>query len=202
MAIIPGNILISRTDSIGDVLLTLPVAAVLKKRFPGIRIGFLGKAYTRPVIEACTYVDAFIDVEEFLNKNITICGGTPQAILHVFPVPAIARRAKKLGISLRIGTTNRLYHWTTCNKLVRLSRKNSDLHESQLNLELLEALGIKETFTLEEIGRLYGLNRLQPLPGRFAELIKKDKYNLLLHPKSQGSAREWGLPNFIALIRS
>jgi ADP-heptose:LPS heptosyltransferase len=202
MAIIPGNILISRTDSIGDVMLTLPVAAVLKKQFPGIRIGFLGKAYTRPVIEACTYIDAFIDVTDFLDGPVTICGEKPQAILHVFPVAGIARQGKKLGIPLRIGTTNRLYHWTTCNKLVRLSRRNSDLHEAQLNLKLLEVFGIKQAFTLEEIGGLYGLNKLQPLPGRFAELIKKDKFNLLLHPKSQGSAREWGINNFITLIRS
>src|SRR4030095_7735377 len=29
----------------------------------------------------------------------------------------------------------------------------------------------------------------------------KTKYNLILHPKSRGSAREWGLKNFISLIR-
>jgi ADP-heptose:LPS heptosyltransferase len=202
MMAIPRNILISRTDSIGDVMLTLPVAAVLKKRFPATRIGFLGKAYTRPVIEACSYIDDFIDVADFLAKKVAISGEAPETILHVFPVAAIARRAKEQGIPLRIGTTNRLYHWTTCNKLVRLSRKNSPLHEAQLNLKLLEALGIRETFSLEQIGSLYGLNKLQPLPERFAALVKKEKYNLILHPKSQGSAREWGLPNFITLIRS
>ncbi len=41
---LPVNIIISRTDSIGDVVLTLPVAAVLKKYFPEIKIGFMGKA--------------------------------------------------------------------------------------------------------------------------------------------------------------
>lgn len=208
MTPIPSNILISRTDSIGDVMLTLPVAAILKKRFPGMRIGFLGKAYTRPVIEACIYIDDFIDVADLLeakglaDKKIAIGGEAPQAILHVFPVAAIARQSKKLGIPLRIGTTNRLYHWTTCNKLIPLSRKNSPLHEAQLNLKLLGAFGIHETFSLEEIGGLYGLSRLHPLPATFSALLKKDRYNLILHPKSQGSAREWGLPNFITLIRS
>ncbi len=120
---VPASIIISRTDSIGDVVLTLPVATALKKYFPGIKIGFMGKAYTRPVIEACENVDAFIDVDDFLNKIITVCGEKPAAIIHVFPVAKIAARAKKLKIPVRIGTTNRVFHWLTCNRLVKLSRK-------------------------------------------------------------------------------
>ena len=202
MTPIPHNIIISRTDSIGDVILTLPVAAVLKKHFPGIKIGFLGKRYTKPVIEACAYIDEFIDLDDFMQSGITVCGAAPEAILHVFPVKAVARRAKQLRIPLRIGTKNRLYHWTTCNKLVKLSRRHSPLHEAQLNLALLGLFGIDTHYSLEAIGQLFGMKKLQPLPAAFAGLPGKDVYNLVLHPKSQGSAREWGLDNFIRLIQS
>ena len=197
---LPVNIIISRTDSIGDVVLTLPVAAVLKKYFPEIKIGFMGKAYTRPVIEACKNVDAFIDVNDFLNKKVSVCGEKPEAILHVLPVSKIAFRAKQLNIPIRIGTSRRIYHWITCNKLVKLSRKNSLLHEAQLNIKLLKLLGITKEFSFKEIGESFALERLQPLPHRFSALIQKDKYNLILHPKSQGNGREWGLDNFIRLI--
>ena len=54
------RILISRTDSIGDVVLTLPVAGILKQTFPGCTIIFLGREYTRAVIEACDHVDQFV----------------------------------------------------------------------------------------------------------------------------------------------
>ncbi|MEJ7678974.1 MAG: glycosyltransferase family 9 protein [Segetibacter sp.] len=197
---IPNNIIISRTDSIGDVVLTLPVATVLKKYFPEIKIGFMGKAYTRPVIEACKNVDEFIDVDDFMNRTVKILSEKPEAILHVLPIPAIAMRAKKLKIPLRIGTTNRIYHWITCNKLVKLSRKNSTLHEAQLNLKLLEPLGINRDFSLEEAGQLFDLDNLQPLPEKFSSLIDNYKYNLILHSKSQGNGREWGLKNFTQLI--
>jgi ADP-heptose:LPS heptosyltransferase len=196
----PQNIIISRTDSIGDVILTLPVAAVLKKNFPSITIGFLGKSYTRPVVAACKYVDEFIDVDDFLQQEVLINGQAPQCILHVFPKPEIAKRAQQIGIPLRIGTTNRLYHWFTCNKLVKLSRKRSDLHEAQLNLALLQPFGINTTYSLQDIIPFFGLEKLQPLPPQFANLIQNDKYNLILHPKSQGSAREWPLENFLQLI--
>lgn len=161
----------------------------------------MGKSYTKPVIEACSYVDEFIDVDNFLQNKILVGGEPAECILHVFPVSRIAKRARALGIPLRIGTTNRLYHWFTCNKLIRLSRKKSDLHEAQLNLVLLKALGINENYSLQQIGELIGLTKTQPLPPHLAGLIQKNKYNLIIHPKSQGSAREWPLERFYELIQ-
>lgn len=160
----------------------------------------MGKSYTRPVIEACKSIDQFIDADDFMNETVTVLGEKPEAIVHVLPVAAIAFRAKKLKIPFRIGTTNRIYHLLTCNKLVKLSRKNSDLHEAQLNLKLLEPFGITRHFSLAEAGQLFAMENIQPLPAKFASLIDKNKYNLILHPKSQGNGREWGLENFIELI--
>jgi heptosyltransferase-3 len=197
---IPENIIISRTDSIGDVVLTLPMAKIIKEKYPDCKVAFLGKEYTKPVIRACAYVDQFISLNDFMNKPLAVAGRQPQCIIHVFPHKAVANRARDLKIRLRIGTTNRLFHWTTCNKLVRLSRKKSDLHEAQLNLKLIAPLGITETFPLSKIGDSFGLERIQPLGPIFSSLVHPEKYNLILHPKSQGNGREWGLSNFIALI--
>lgn len=176
------------------------MAAVLKKQFPDITIGFLGKSYTRPVIEACKFIDEFIDIETFLKEKPLVAGRPSACIIHVFPKSNIAKRAKQLGISVRIGTTNRLYHWWTCNKLVKLSRKKSDLHEAQLNLVLLKPFGIDRSFSLQEIAGYIGIEKLQAVPPQYAQLIQKDKYNLILHPKSQGSAREWPSEKFAELI--
>lgn len=192
------RILISRTDSIGDVVLTLPVACALKKRFPDAFIGFLGKAYTQAVIESCADVDAFVESDAFLNGK-SAAGW--DAIVHVFPVKAIAKKAKAVRIPWRIGTTNRAYHWTTCNKLVRLSRKNSELHESQLNLKLLRPFGMEASPSLPELAGWIRLTKTEVLREEFAALLEPGKFHLILHPKSQGSAREWGLENFAALAR-
>ncbi|MDQ2752753.1 MAG: glycosyltransferase family 9 protein [Bacteroidota bacterium] len=195
------NIILSRTDSIGDMVLTLPMAKVLKTKFPNCTIAVLGKPYTRAVVEACGYIDSFIEMDEFVNGSITIKGEAPQAIVFVKPDAHIAKRAKELHIPKRIGVANRLYNWFTCNQLVFLSRKQSDLHEAQLNLKLLKPFGINKAFSYEEIGNLYGLNRLQPLEQQYSRLIQKEKYNLILHPKSRGNAREWSLTNYIQLIK-
>lgn len=195
------TVILSRPDSIGDAVLAISAGKILKDYFPGVKVAYLGKAYTRQLIDACEYIDEFIDINYFLKNTVTVAGLPPDVILHVLPNPAVAKRAKQLKIPLRVGTTNRLYHWPTCNKLVRLSRKNSDLHEAQLNLKLLSALGIKKTFTLNEIADAYGLTKIQPLLPQFDALIDRKKYSIILHPKSQGNAIEWGIDNFISLVK-
>lgn len=199
------NILISRVDSIGDVVLTLPMAGVLKYAFPDDNVLFLGRNYTKDVVALSKYVDTFINYDDLLNEskeerikiiksyNIDIC-------IHVFPIKAVARLIKKAGVKTRIGTTNRLFHLSTCNKLVRLSRKNSNLHESQLNLKLLAPLGIIKDFTLKEIVNYYGFKNVLPLDEKFRSLLNNDKKKIIVHPKSKGSAKEWGLTNFGNLI--
>jgi hypothetical protein len=39
------RIILCRTDRIGDVILTLPMAGVLKEKFPGCTVIFLGRNY-------------------------------------------------------------------------------------------------------------------------------------------------------------
>lgn len=201
------RIIISRTDNLGDVILTLPMAGILKQHFPDSKIIFLGKKYTKPILDACEHVDEFQDWDEL--KVMLDAGCWMEAsvkmqadiILHVFPRKEIQKLAKTARIPMRIGTSHRWYSWLYCNKLVHYSRKKSDLHEAQLNLKLLEPLGITRKYTLSEIPGLYGLTKLTNSPAhQLASSPTRQLFNLILHPKSKGSAREWGLNNFSRLI--
>jgi len=200
------SIILSRIDSLGDVVLTLPMAGVIKKQEPETKIIFIGKTYSKPLIETSVFIDEFINYDELLQKNaqeqlLLFKQINADAIVHVFPNKKIASLAKKAKIRLRIGTSHRTFHLFSCNKLVNLGRKNSDLHEAQLNLKLLRPLGFKTDYSLTEIPDFYGFDHLPDLPVDLNKLIAKDKFNLVLHPKSKGSAREWGLENFEQLIK-
>lgn len=202
-----STILISRTDSIGDVVLTLPLAGVLKKHLPDCRIIFLGTSYTQPVIEACEHVDQFLDWDDIRtagdqkSQSAGISNLGADVILHVFPVKAICKLAFHARIPLRISTSHRWYTWLYCNNRVHFSRKKSDLHEAQLNIKLLEPLGINHPVKISDIPELYGLKKnFVSHQDQFCSLLNPDKFNLILHPKSKGSAREWGTDNFSRLI--
>src|SRR6266478_656569 len=56
----PAKVLIVRTDRLGDVLLTTPVASALRQAFPQCRIAWLVNAYTAPLLEHNPDVDQVI----------------------------------------------------------------------------------------------------------------------------------------------
>jgi ADP-heptose:LPS heptosyltransferase len=189
-----SKILISRTDSLGDVILTLPMAGVIKKFRPETKIAFLGTSYTQPLIEKSAYVDEFYDWHETGLESIRA-----DTIIHVFPQRKIAMSAKKAKTGLRIGTSHRLYHWWTCNRLVNLGRKNSSLHEAQLNLKLLKPLGMEQDFPLEALHMFYGWEEGPLENEKIASILNKKKFTLIFHMKSKGSAMEWPLHCYLEL---
>ncbi len=202
--------LLSRTDAIGDVVLTLPLAGRLKQLFPGCRILLLGRTYTAAVAAACPALDGFVNADELLalppaGQLETLRAVGADCIFHVFPNRQRAWLARQAGIRQRVGTRSRWFHWLTCNALVPLSRRNSPLHEAQLNLQLLR--GVAKSPAELPLPAVAGLLRLHPAetlaPAWQALLARRrpGQLNVILHPRSRGSAREWGLPHFGALAR-
>jgi ADP-heptose:LPS heptosyltransferase len=201
--------LVSRTDAIGDVVLTLPVAGWLKLRYPSCRVVLLGRSYTAAVAAACPWVDAFLDVDKLAQlpakEQLTqFQRWEATAIVHVFPNKWLAQLAQQAGIPVRIGTRNRMFHWLSCNRLVALSRRHSPLHEAELNLQLLAPLGYQQPLALPAIAELVRLLPAVPLPPQFQQVLaarQPGQLNIILHPRSRGSAREWGLVHFGQLAR-
>ena len=201
--------LVSRTDAIGDVVLTLPVCGRLKQLRPGCRVVLIGRAYTAPVAAACPWVDDFLNLDDLLKlpesaQVAALRAYAAAAIVHVFPNPVLARLAQKARIPVRIGTRSRWQHWLSCNRLVALSRRHSPLHETQLNLKLLQPLGGAAETALADAAALVRLRPAQPLPAPLQLLLRQrqpGQLNVILHPRSRGSAREWGSAHFGQLAR-
>jgi ADP-heptose:LPS heptosyltransferase len=200
------RILISRTDSIGDVMLTLPICVWLKDHFIDAELIYLGRGYTKPIVNCFSVIDRFIDWEAILllptaEKLAFFRQLELDAVIHVFPNKDIASIMKKVKIPIRIGTSHRGFHLLTCNERVSFSRKNSELHESQLNFELLRPLGLKRIPKLSELKESLDAFIIpsDKLPVDIEALISGNINTVILHPKSQGSAIEWPLASFIAL---
>lgn len=200
------KILISRTDGIGDVILTLPLAGYIKKQNPDIEILFLGNSYTKDVVTCSENIDVFIDCDFLKTLSIKqaalfLKDFNIDVVLHVFPDKNVSEICKNANIPIRVGTTNRFFHWLYCNKLVILSRRNSNLHEAELNFFLLKPI-LKNFFVKKNIlHNYYAFNKIKPLQNKIFELIDKQKTNIILHPKSNGSSKEWKLEHYKELIK-
>lgn len=197
--LIGKRIVISRTDNIGDVILTLPLVGYIKSLRPNTEIYFIGKSYTRSVISRCNHISGFLDRQELLNDPDKLRRLNADSILFVYPDRQLAQIAKAAGIPNRVATGHRWHSWLYCNYRVDFSRISSKQHESLLNFKLLSPFKIYWDLDLKEMAELYGL-----APEKFdhRELAGSDRFNLILHPKSKGSAREWHLENYYQLAKS
>lgn len=188
------RIIISRTDSIGDVVLTLPLCVWLKTHFPQASLVYLCKSYTKSVVECFSSIDEIILLEEVedmsrIQRNSALFA---DVILHVYPNQKIAQWAKEAKITHRIGTSHRWAHWIYCNERVDFTRKNADLNEAQLNFHLLRPLGLKKIpdfSEIKEMSKHFLANRSSLIEGDY----------VILHPFSKGSAVEYPLENYVRI---
>jgi ADP-heptose:LPS heptosyltransferase len=193
-----AHVLICRTDNIGDVVLTLPLAGYLKRQYPAIRIGFVCRDYAAPLVRHCRAIDYVVEVEQLDRPAQLLAQSGVDTIIFTKPDKQLAAAAKKARIPNRVGTSHRLFHWLYCNRLAHFSRVKSPLHEAQLNFELLRPLGINFIPQLDEIPALYQL-KAPRYTGRMR--LPHDQFHLVIHPKSNGNGREWPIAHYTELAR-
>lgn len=197
------HIMISRPDAIGDVVLTLPLAGMLKQYLPGVRVSFLGRNYTRDVVACCKHVDAFYSLDDWGDHLVEkLQSVKPDAIVHAFPHEGVVKASRQAGIPVRVGTARRWHTLTNLTHRHWFSRKKSDLHEAQLNAKLLSSFGISIEASLKQIPEFYGFTKIPEAPAWALELLSDARPNLIFHPKSKGSAVDWPLHKWASLIAS
>jgi ADP-heptose:LPS heptosyltransferase len=194
------KILISRTDAIGDVSLTLPVCVALKQQFPEAELVYLCRKYTAPVVACFEPIDDMLvyeELEALSNDERALKLEGFSAVLHLFPNKIVANWCKQARIPLRVGTAHRLHHWWTCNLLPWFSRKRSDLHEAQLNFYLAKAIGYPNIPNWIEIKQTNAFRVEDSLPAEFQS--HDFSKVILLHPKSNGSGVEYPIEKYAEL---
>ena len=195
----PKHILISRTDAIGDVCLTLPACQAIKNAYPTAQLTYLCKQYTESVVACFEPIDHILTLEQLeqaSNTERAVQLGKFDVVLHLFPNKRVANWCKQAKIPLRVGTAHRFFHLYTCNHRPRFTRKRSDLHEAQLNFKLLAPLDITAIPTLKDLHKNLAFNA--PSPSKAVE-VEDWRRAVLLHPKSNGSGVEYPLEQYFAL---
>ena len=183
-----------RTDRIGDLVLSLPVAEAIKEASPGSYIAFVVSPYNAAIARACTFVDDVIEYEEKADRpgglvrlTRALRSGAFDAAVFMRPTLRAALAAALAGVPVRVGTAFRFYSLLFTHR-VREHRKHAEKHESQFNMGLIASvLGPQRAGHRPRI-------EIDPASRRFAEGVMRDlglerRNFALLHPGSGGSAR-------------
>ncbi len=191
----PKNLLIVRTDRIGDVVLSLPLAGIIKKHYPQCKVTFLVRAYAKSLVENHPYIDEVIILHES-NKKISLFSNIKftaakkfDSCVIVYPTFIAALIIFLSGIENRIGTGYRWYSFLF-NKKVYEHRKYARKHELEYNINLLQHFGIYEKAD-------YGINFNIKINNESLQKVKKILIDyeikpgvplFIIHPGSGGSS--------------
>jgi heptosyltransferase-3 len=203
----PQRILIVRTDRLGDVILTLPMLALLRSRYPAAFLGMLLNSYTGQIVQGHPNVDAllWIDRQGMPRPGnellLELRRHAFDAVIVVHPTPRLAWLMFRARIPVRIGTGYRFYSRLFTHQVFE-HRKDARYHELEYNIRLLKVLD--PSFTEEHLQPEYGLS---PDPAAVVRVREKlaalglqpGEQMVVLHPGSGGSARDWPLERFAVL---
>jgi lipopolysaccharide heptosyltransferase II len=200
-----SKILIVRTDRIGDVILTLPMAQVIKQFFPSSRVAMLIQRYTSELVEDSHVVDRILYYDDgkhqlpFFHLVSTLRTEKFDVVFHTHPRFRLALMTWIAGIRQRVGTGYRWYSFLF-NRKVYEHRKDAKYHELEYNLHLLEAIGISvangSVSPQLEI-KPFAVQKVQAVLDSFG--VRKTNQLVILHPGSGNSARDWRKEKFAEL---
>ena len=201
MPISSKHILISRQDNIGDVILTLPMAALLKQLNPGVKITLLCRAYAAEVVRYCDDIDDVVEIESIKDDLLGYLRQSDiDTVILAQPDRALAKAAFRAGIRHRIGNARqKVYQLIFCNRRVRFSKGLSEGHESQIYFEFLRPYGVKAIPDRSQIPSFYHFSI--PHDATSGALLAPYAFNLILHTKSNGHGREWPISSYLALAQ-
>ncbi|OGU36799.1 MAG: ADP-heptose--LPS heptosyltransferase [Ignavibacteria bacterium GWB2_35_6b] len=200
----PKNILLVRTDRIGDVILSLPLVEIIKKHYPNSKVTFLLRNYTKALAENYPGIDNVLILKEengntFLFENISeIKKHNFDSCIIVYPTFKIALILFLSGIKNRIGTGYRWYSFFF-NKKIYEHRKYGEKHELEYNVALLNKLGIDEKINENTVS--FNI-QVQEHSEQFVRKIlaetnyKNELPTVIIHPGSSGSAVDLPISKF------
>jgi lipopolysaccharide heptosyltransferase II len=195
------NILLCRTDKIGDVILTTPAVSVIKEHFPETKISFLAREYTKPLLENNPAIDKVITADGSLFSLIgKLKERKFDAAIVFFVNPKVALAVFLSGIPLRIGPASKPES-IFFNQRIWQHRSKVEKHEADYNLQLVETLGAsskpRETrlfISPEEKNRVNNF---------FSDRgLKNNDLIIGIHPGGKGSAPRWPEEYFTQLAIS
>ena len=192
----PKNILIVRTDRIGDVVLSIPMAQKVRKKYADCKISYLIRNYTSSLLNGNPFIDEVVIADEengeiLFSENLNkIKSKNYDTCVVANPTFKIAMMMFLAGIKNRIGTGYRWYS-ILFNQKIYEHRKYGDKHELEYNLNLLAKLGANPDISSERINFYLKVDEVSAEKVNSLLIEKGFKPGnkiIIIHPGSGGSS--------------
>jgi ADP-heptose:LPS heptosyltransferase len=205
----PKRILLCRTDRLGDTILAVPCAMLVKRLFPDCHLSFMVQPYTASFVRLVEDIDEVIEVSREAGvREISQLGKAGQfdAAVVLYPEYRIARALQLANIPQRAGIAYRWYSALFTYRH-REHRKHNIKHEAEYNLALTYAV-FKDACRWREYIQpqdLFPLNLHRPdsvkdAVDRHPGPLDTGGRILAVHPGGGGSAHRWPVDRYCEVV--
>lgn len=182
------RILVSRTDGLGDVICTLPIATAVRASLPDIELGFMVTPYTAPIVRRIREINDVLTISQLRKGTHLFRIYRPDAVIFARPEFRLAVDALLARIDVRVGTGYRFYSGLF-TRWVYDHRRKGTKHEVEYSVNLLgPVLGGPFPITMPEL--MVSDGGVTERDRRLRELGVVGEY-MVIHPGSRGSAGSW-----------
>jgi ADP-heptose:LPS heptosyltransferase len=209
------KILINRSDSPRETLLSLPMAKLLKEKFPNSKIYFLISEESLDIVKSNPYIDEIIIYHRsarFYHKIKQIFSIfrdiKPTHYFYVGGGYLPNFISWILGVDFRGGIKSRWHTYLFLNKGIRQKRSMVTMHEMEYNLNLLSPLDINYNYKefqsyIPEI--FLSQDELENFNNSFVKEIEAltsetNKKYIFIHPSMTINNLNWSSRNYARLL--
>jgi len=204
------KVLVTRTDRLGDLVLSVPVFEYLKSAQPDLEIHALVAPAAVPLVENNPYLTGIWtwneneSADSFKTLTDGLRGENFDAAIMLQYRKELAQLLLRAKIGLRYGPWSRFSSWFLLNRGSRQARSHSKLHEMDQNLRLAgKFLGDSSPKVDFPQPTLYLTPGQRDLGQEFrAEYQVQEDKIVFLHPGSGGSALDWNPNRFAGVANS
>ena len=148
------RIIVSRTDKIGDLILSIPSFFMIKKMYPNAELVVLVRKYNYEIVKNLPYIDRIMKIDEYSQSDLIekIAYFKADVFIALYNDSFVAKLARASKAKIKIGPISKLSSIFTYNKGVWQKRSKSIKNEGKYNLDLVRKLN-KELYQ-----KVYELN--------------------------------------------
>jgi ADP-heptose:LPS heptosyltransferase len=186
------RIVISRTDKIGDLVLSIASFYRLRQMYPNAEITVLVRHYNADIVRNLPYINQVLCIDDFSEKELILHIQKLQvdAFVALYSDAVIMRLARASGAKIRIGNYSKWQSFFTYNKGLRQKRSESIKNECDYNLDLVRLLDANRFDACKEVAhKVYLQAEHISEAERFLAEKKIEKPFILIHPFTGGSSK-------------
>lgn len=197
------RIIISRTDKIGDLILSIPSFYMVSKMYPNAEIIVLVRKYNYEIVKNLPYISRIVKIDDFKQEELIdkIKYFNADVFIALYNDNFISKLARASKAKIKIGPFSKLSSFFVYNRGVWQKRSKSIKNEAEYNLDLVKKLDKKlfeERFELNTKLYLEDKNIL------VADTFFKEngiKKSLVVNPFIGGSAKNIRDEEYASLLK-